>query len=712
MAQPFIAKLGTFDFSDYLKVNPDDGLDPYSNAGFIDPVFADVPGLEGEALYGQDIRTAEIRFPVFLKNAASIDALHALVLSMNKEIAKLTQGSQTGSLVLEWRDAGATVSSFRTVRFARFEPDYNYRRNQKGYAAGVLHVWTDPYAHTNSSRVISTQLIASGLNVATIPAGSVLGDVGALLINAVQTSNEPPSVAGRVIAMARIDSASHIPFFPPASIVLLGGGATLYAASGAPASQALYMPGDGGATSLMVALGNAVQLKLAGAIYAGRQRVMMAVKPGRIQGMNVWMTDARDRYVTPTALVQTLRDGWTLADMGAINVPSSVPTSAWNIGWGAGVWNDRDDIGPWARNTYFGPSQFSFNLGMVGGIYVLPENSLALHVDELAEQIGGGITVLPSAAVYTQVGSYGTDAFGAYDDQSPTYIFGGLGASLFLQRTQFGLALNPTSSVFQRVRSAQSAGNFRIAAVITPWPTQVTNPGNAASGFLGPRLSLYKMDIQSGIQARAFVDMGGQGFNTQRMGVEVDTQGSVGGGFVVTLPSMALLTGPSGGYLIEFSAVDDRMWATLRAMNATGVALSVAPTMAAYACVGMIASQIRGARGPLYLEIANGAASLNASCLAIPWFRMDKISGRAFASDLYTFDGINPGQPGQPMTIVSTASSFVEDRTAMMRGQLPQIQPSGGRFVSLDAMLDGGPMSDLMGQSLSIRERFTYARNA
>src|SRR5690606_29602987 len=84
----------------------------------------------------------------------------------------------TGAQTLEWRPEGATNSTFFDVVSARWEPAYDYRRQSVLLASGTLRVWTKPYGHAGTSRIVGT---AAASGIAFVPLGTVAGDADALL---------------------------------------------------------------------------------------------------------------------------------------------------------------------------------------------------------------------------------------------------------------------------------------------------------------------------------------------------------------------------------------------------------------------------------------------------------------------------------------------------------------------------------------------------
>lgn len=170
MAPPFTLKLGALDLAPYVRVGNDEGFDPYDGGGFEEPAFIDNPFGEGQGLANVDSRNREMSWPLYL-NAATKDAMHTLVRQINQEIRYAAR-----PLRVEWRDQDATNSTYYDVEFARFDPNFRMRPSAQRWLAGVLRVWTQPYGHTATERVIGTGALPG---VGSIPLASFAGDIGA-----------------------------------------------------------------------------------------------------------------------------------------------------------------------------------------------------------------------------------------------------------------------------------------------------------------------------------------------------------------------------------------------------------------------------------------------------------------------------------------------------------------------------------------------------
>lgn len=169
----FIFRLGSLDLSDYVRVGPQDGMDPYGQ-GWEEPQFSQSAVTEGNGFISLDVRNREMVWPIYLKSTTK-DLLHTLKQQVVRESRYGTR-----PLRIEWRDDGATTSTFYDVAWARLDEKYNFRLGQKEYADAGLRVWCQPpYGHTASQRIVATQT-ATRAAIATLPVPSIAGDVEAL----------------------------------------------------------------------------------------------------------------------------------------------------------------------------------------------------------------------------------------------------------------------------------------------------------------------------------------------------------------------------------------------------------------------------------------------------------------------------------------------------------------------------------------------------
>jgi hypothetical protein len=317
----FIAQIGDFDFADYVRVGPGDGLDPYGQ-GWQTPQFADAAFGDGQPLSNVSVGNREMVWPLYLNRNFLLPGdnltpeeellmaqhIHELVVDMNRALAQ-------PNLQLQWCDSHAQAITYYDVAFARFDPEYNHRQDQFGWKAGTLRVWcSPPWGHTGTYRVVATA--AGGSAAARIPIASNLsGDTDAALQVSVRRGGaEPLTVPGRSIAVAAVPSG--IEGLIPAASMVAGDGATF--ASG----MLQYTDSFSGIDS-----GGRAQVHLSpGSAYAGqRMRVLAVAEPNSRSGLEV--SAFRDGLVLGAPQLATAVGARALLDLGAFEV-SAVDTRA------------------------------------------------------------------------------------------------------------------------------------------------------------------------------------------------------------------------------------------------------------------------------------------------------------------------------------------------------------------------------------------------
>jgi hypothetical protein len=646
----FTAKLGAFDFAQYVRVGPGEGLDPYG-AAFEDPVWQDVAIAEGQPLLGIDTKNSEKVWPLYLRHSSK-DLLHDLIRDLGREIRYGAQPQR-----LEWKDSGATDSTFWDVARARFEPSFNFRQSEHGWFAGNLRIWTQPpYGHTATQRLVSSAVATGGVALATIPA--LEGDMAALAQYTLGMSGLPVDGAGRAVVVAALPNAAYAPYFPPASLSITGI-ATLVGASGAPASQALAIP------TYPLRQSNVARVALAPAVYGGANRVLAAVRPGRTSGMGVWCYLGADQC-GPTAIATTMRDGWQLADLGVAAIPTSGATAFLSFGWGQVAAKANDD-----NLNLQVPAQPA---GQLGAVFVLPEDSTAAQVDGLAEVVNG-INGVSSA---TQAAS--TDDYNSMTPSNDPYYKTPEGLR---QATLSGWMLGQTLMQDFRARAV-----MRLAST----------PG----GFYSNSFRLGKLSTTDSSALQAYWNTAAS-TPALTLSARVSSPTAVASIFL-PLQATSLLNSPTTAWLCEVQQTDDTAWMTLKLANATGVGIysggtwGVGATTVPVACLAMSTSMLRALRGPAYFEVSDTARNT-----VVENFEFAAVSARALPSESYLLDGVTD-------SAVTTSATSTRDRTIGVQGRIPKLVPAGGRVAAFDAQLDGGPMNDPMSVTIAVRERFVFAR--
>lgn len=336
-------KIDGFDVSTHLRLQPDQGLDP-ADTDFLQPEFGDAGGGEGDPLISLGEHNRELAFPLTLNPAeagyaASKDGLHQLV----RDLQRRTKSAQ----VLEWRDDGATKSSFLDVVASRLEPEFHYRRGQHLYLQAVLRVWTRPYAHTATMWALGTA-VATGIPIATgVIATGVDGDVDADIdVNVFFKSATFgfPASGGLFVGFSVQDGsqATWSIWRPAASMVFNNSGGTLAGASGAAASQALVYNLAGSNQTDMVSFFESTAGDYATA--TGGVRLVALARNRAAATLALSAFNVFSGPTIPLGATQMLPPGrqWRVVDLGVVRdavrgygiragVPSSTATSLFDL---------------------------------------------------------------------------------------------------------------------------------------------------------------------------------------------------------------------------------------------------------------------------------------------------------------------------------------------------------------------------------------------
>lgn len=293
-----------YDLQPFLRVAKDDGLDPI-DADRLEPQFGEAAGGEGDPLLSLREGNAEMIWPLHvtpLKSgsfADTPDGMQAMMTDLNRRLRS--------AVLLEWRPDNVSVSTFHDVVHARFEPDFDYRRQQKLWCSGVLRVWAKPYGHTGTSRILATAA-GSGVSVTVTPATMVAGDTFAQVTARVAGGSAPVS-RGRLTGYAVVPSGRVIDI--PAASITLGAGATLMGRADAAGSQVVR------GASAPRALSEVGRVALPASQYHGRHR-LLAVCAGTGRRLFAAVDDGQQ---LDGAILDSLEGiGYQTADLGAFEI--------------------------------------------------------------------------------------------------------------------------------------------------------------------------------------------------------------------------------------------------------------------------------------------------------------------------------------------------------------------------------------------------------
>jgi hypothetical protein len=411
-------KVDGFDLWNYTRVAAGDGLDIADN-DFLDPQFSDSAAGFGDPLINVQAKNRELVVPVHLK-AVSKDALHQLVSDLNRRLSVAKQ--------LEWKDDGATNSSWLKIQFARFEPEFNKRRQDAGWMSGTVRIYTEPYAKSVSSGYTYSigSFAGTGIMASFSIASYVVGDAPITTRFTINTPSVYNRTAhGRILAGAVLP-ASYIADWPAASIVPMGS-TTLIGASGAVGSQTLAHIAHGGLgfngtyAASGWSGGNVGQIVLTVAsAYTGNNRVLAVVTANYELDVFMANRDGTPPYVRSVAS-QMPNMGESTVDLGVIKVDPASNGATHTI-----------IIGTSRRNFTYNHTLYSANATGVfelNRVILLPEDTMFMVVDDSRRQrlslIEGqkvatttavtidayGQAVGPSGFPYEGATSYGTYMF-------------------------------------------------------------------------------------------------------------------------------------------------------------------------------------------------------------------------------------------------------------------------------------------------------------
>lgn len=353
------------DLSAYLNVQEGEGLDPAAG-GFLEPAFNDSPIGAGQSLVNIDAQNKEHIYPLMLK-AATKDALHTLVGSIRLKLSE-------PQVRVEWRDQGATFSTFYDLEFGRFEPSYRFFRARQNWLGGNLHLWVRPYGHTGTERIAGTAAGSRMMQIVSVPS-AIIGDTGALMVTDIAIAS---SVTKDVWGLSIIPSGAIVEW-PAASLLQSSATSALTGASGANASQyrGLYA-GAGGETTIVDVVFNQ-------ASRVGDQRVFALARTANLAGAILRLYDDSGVGLGTTLLPATypygnavpgpaasVWRGWQLVDLGVLSLPVASmrvdPTMSFSI---------TADISA----SYFAGSLMASPGVHLSAVYVLPEDKTSMLVE-------------------------------------------------------------------------------------------------------------------------------------------------------------------------------------------------------------------------------------------------------------------------------------------------------------------------------------------
>lgn len=610
------------------------------------------------------------------------DVLHALINSINREI----QAPTSSPLRVEWKDQGATNSTFYDVTYARFDPNFNYRRGANSWLAGTLRIFcAPPYGHTGTERVIATaagtqpNLTAPLIGVAS----PLVGDVSAQTrITVTMSGSQAPGPRGRGVIVAPVSASGYQAFIPAASLTELYPSAGIFGASGAPASQAIYRQ------SLAGALHNP-PLAVAGlgaTMYAGRRRVIAAVMPAICgPGMTVWAADPAGRAIGPTGAVYS-NDGWQMVDLGVISVGTVNPTTAVTLYSGA-IYKTGADLGQYMRPMPSGAAASS--AFAIAGIYVMPEDTMVSVIDQsrpVARSFFGASGAATALYPSSFVGDLG-ETWKSMTTPVQNGIFNASGSFL----TSASSNVNHINGV---ITGAGVLRNFRARAVIQPVSTGAQwNHG------------LTTVDLGGGpVPIALSWSITGSSFSCANLVSSVETLNNIAS-LVVASTTGCPYINATRAWIVDLVRNGNAVYANIRS-SGTGFGFipsaGMTPTIVPVACVGV--ASVGG------LSLAPGLpwfACTVGSIVPLMSLEFDETFSVPLASEVYAITSVS-GDTSRRMPISGSGPNV--DISGVVRGPALTIVPSTVAIVAADWMIDGGPMNDINAIEVRVRERYRVAR--
>jgi hypothetical protein len=313
---------------------------------------------------------------------------------LEKHLNRLLDAAQ----FIEWQDEGLTYSTFYKVVYARWEPEYRYRRAGARWMTGTIRAWTKPYGQATSGNgsMIASSGVPSLYPFASMLLPTQMGDIDSELLVHSHYSHRGVSVpSSTVFGLSVLPNASYRAFSPAASLIpshnALYGLSLVSGASGAAASQCIvasHIAGNSGFQSMGI---TAAEVSIPNAVaQPGNHRVLITLRSRTHHGLGVrafMRANGTIGPIGPTA-VATLHD-WHLLDLGVFRVSTQMvnqmgePITISVLPGGLAS-------GALGASTPYPTFAFSSSYAASGGfvhinsMYVVPEDTTIL-IDELTD---------------------------------------------------------------------------------------------------------------------------------------------------------------------------------------------------------------------------------------------------------------------------------------------------------------------------------------
>ncbi len=323
---PPLLKVNGLDVSAFLRVQPDDGLDPVDSE-FEQPQFGGSPALaEGGIFVADTTRNKQWTAPLWTNSTASgAQGVNHLIEQVNNSLRR-------GPAAVEFRPEGASQSTFFDLEKGRLDPQYSHFHHRRGWAKSTLHLWTKPFGHTATMRsVVPSQVWQGASGPVNVLATGLQGDVPALV-----NLYAHPSQAGMFMY-----GITPLPTFDPfihATRFLSGNTSTLVANASVLGGFIREYAAFPNATSQQI------NVNMGPAEYCGRNRVFLLAGhtySGSLAGgsaaVQMMLHDSTYDALNPqlltlaTQVIATQITGslnMQLLDMGEVTVASQIPGAA------------------------------------------------------------------------------------------------------------------------------------------------------------------------------------------------------------------------------------------------------------------------------------------------------------------------------------------------------------------------------------------------
>ncbi|HEY0391024.1 MAG TPA: hypothetical protein VGC63_04880 [Solirubrobacterales bacterium] len=335
-----LLKVGERDFSAFIRVAHEDGLDP-ANSEYSEPQFSGAPAFsEGQSFVGDAVGNRLQSYPLILK-AANTDALYQLARDINGELKK---GEQ-----VEYRSGGASQSTFFDLERGRLEVTYEYWLDQAARARCMLHLWTRPYGHAGTTRAIAA---ATGTGAFVTSATGIGGDHSAQAVIGIRLASYATE-SGFLSPLIGYGVKYPVPsgwepVYRPAQMASPRGmvAATIVGASGRTASQyKAWKVAATGPDPAAIGDGEPLTYLPLRPQDSGRYRLFGGVRhfirklPPNLSGLYWACGDSGAGGTGMVALASVVTQRWQILDFGEISVASFGATKA------ESVLNDPGGIG-------------------------------------------------------------------------------------------------------------------------------------------------------------------------------------------------------------------------------------------------------------------------------------------------------------------------------------------------------------------------------